>query len=76
MGRRAYNRGWLAAALAVEAPYPAHIFRPLTDEEVDEVVKVMNATVPNASERMHASWARHLADVLRWELKIRNTVQW
>jgi len=75
VGRRAYNRGWLAAATAVEAPYPAHIFTPLEDEEIEVVVKAMNEALPNASERMHAHWARHLADVLRWELKIRNTVQ-
>lgn len=57
--------GWMQAAAALEEPYPEDVFTPLTDEQVREIVAAMNEAVPFASERMHASWARHWARSLR-----------
>ena len=57
--------GWMQAANALEEPYPEDVFTPMTTAEVLDVVKAMNEAVPHASERMHASWARHWARSLR-----------
>lgn len=61
----AYHQGFLAAADKLEEPYPADVFTPMSADEVSAAVKAMNEAVPHASERMHAGWARHWADVLR-----------
>jgi hypothetical protein len=64
-----YAEGWLAAADAIANPYPVEVFPELTEDEVRRIVSVMNEAFPYASERMHAQWARHWADVLRRELQ-------
>jgi len=59
--------GWLAAADTLSEPYPEDIFTPLSDEETRAAVAAMDGAVRHASERMHAAWARHWAEVLRKE---------
>ena len=59
-----FERGWRAAAEALREPYPPEVFPPLSPDEVHSIVSAMNAHFPYASERMHAMWARHWADVL------------
>ena len=70
---RAYDEhrfdGVHLAAAWLEEPYPEDVFTPMTDEEVRTAVKAMNDAVPFASERLHASWARHWAGVLREQAK-------
>lgn len=61
----AYVLGFKDAAEKLAEPYPEGIFMPLTDSELKAAVAAMNEAVPHASERMHAAWARHWADVLR-----------
>lgn len=60
-----FRDGWLGAAAALEEPYPEEVFTAMTQDEVRLAVAAMNAAVPYASERMHAAWARHWAEVLR-----------
>ncbi len=60
-----YVQGWLDAADTLEEPYPESVFTPMTPEEVNAAVVAMNEAVPHASDRLHAAWARHWADVLR-----------
>jgi hypothetical protein len=60
-----FRDGWLSAADEIERPYMEEVFTPMSEEEVKAAVAAMNAVVPYASERMHAAWARHWADVLR-----------
>lgn len=59
------RRGYLLAAHDLAEPYPESVFTPLSADEVRDAVAAMNGAVPHASERMHAGWARHWADVLR-----------
>jgi hypothetical protein len=59
------KRGYLQAADDIAEPYPPEVFTPMTDDEIKVAVAAMNEAVPHASERMHAAWARHWADVLR-----------
>ena len=59
------REGFVLAAETLERPYPADVFTPLSDAETKAAVAAMNEAVPHASERMHAAWARHWADVLR-----------
>lgn len=40
--------------------YPEDAFTPLTDDEVATIASAMSAAVSNGSDRMHASWGRHL----------------
>ena len=61
----AYVRGWKAAAAGIEEPYGEAVFTPMSKEETRRAVAAMNAVVPNASERLHAQWARHWAQILR-----------
>jgi len=64
-----YTDGWLDAAGTIEEPYPPEVFTPMTSEETKRAVAAMNAAVPHASERMHAAWARHWAEILRKEVR-------
>lgn len=67
MSDAAYTReeAFNLAADKLAEPYPESVFTPLSDEEIKAAVTAMNEAVPNASDRMHAGWARHWADVLR-----------
>jgi hypothetical protein len=54
---------WIGAAVEavatyLEAPYPKNQFGPVGDDEYDSVDG-------NLRSRMHASWARHWANVIR-----------
>lgn len=56
---------WLARVTLMD-PYPADIFTELTPEEVKICVAALQASgVRNASDRLHASWARHLYRVAK-----------
>jgi len=45
-------------------PYPEQFFAPLSSEEMARIAVVLKESgVRHASERLHAQWARHLADV-------------
>lgn len=47
-------------------PYPEDIFKPLTDDELMRIVdKLTTIGVPAASDRLHASWARHWSGALK-----------
>jgi hypothetical protein len=54
---------WLARVVLLD-PYPTKVFTPLTREELLTCVAALQASgVPHASDRLHASWARHLHEV-------------
>lgn len=54
---------WLARVTLAD-PYPPDVFTPLTPDEVRTCVEALTAcSVRNASDRLHASWARHLYTV-------------
>lgn len=58
----AFQRGYLAAADDLAAPYPVDVFTPMSAEEISAAVDAMGEIV---SQRLHSHWARHLAEVLR-----------
>ena len=44
-------------------PYPPDVFTPLTATEMNLLMHALNASgVREAGARLHAQWARHLAD--------------
>jgi hypothetical protein len=50
----------------LSSPYKESIFTPLSDDELMRCVDVLtNSGVRAASDRLHASWARHWSKVLR-----------
>jgi hypothetical protein len=55
-------------AAFLERPYSPDVFTPLSDEEVAEAVAAMGKVVRNASDRLHASSARHWAGWIRTSL--------
>ena len=45
--------------------YPAHIFTPLSKGEMETIkATLLGCGVRNASDRLHAAWARHWAGLL------------
>lgn len=45
--------------------YPTEFFSPMSDDEVKRAVAAAGAEVSNASDRLHASWARHILSGVR-----------
>lgn len=45
--------------------YPVDTFTPMTEDETEAAVKAAGEAAPSGSERLHASWARHLLKGVR-----------
>lgn len=71
----AENARWRAAVQTWADAYPPDVFPPLTDDETRAAVALVYQS-GISSERLHASWARHIAkcileDVARLETEAR-----
>ncbi len=55
---------------ALATPYPEDIFTPLADCEAELIQEaLLTCGVRHASDRLHASWARHLSAVRLAQLR-------
>lgn len=56
---------WLARVTLAD-PYPADVFSELSDDEMKVIQEwLQKCPVRHASDRLHASWARHLYTVAK-----------